>query len=135
MIHLGKGTRSRIVSKGISAGKAQNTYRGLVNIHPKAANSRNFTQCDSLLIGNKCGAHTVPYIKNKNFDSNIAHEATTSKISEEQLHYCQQRGLNPEEAVGLIVNGFCKEVLQQLPMEFAVEAQKLVGISLEGSVG
>ncbi len=101
----------------------------------KANNSRNYTQCDSLLMGNKCGAHTVPYIKNKNSESNIAHEATTSKISEEQLHYCQQRGLNPEEAVGLIVNGFCKEVLQQLPMEFAVEAQKLVGISLEGSVG
>ena len=101
----------------------------------KAKNSNNYTQCDSLLMGNKCGAHTVPYIKNKNSESNIAHEATTSKISEEQLHYCQQRGLNPEEAVGLIVNGFCKEVLQQLPMEFAVEAQKLVGISLEGSVG
>ncbi len=106
-----------------------------VDINSKAENSSNYTQCDSLLMGNKCGAHTVPYIKNKNFDSNIAHEATTSKISEEQLHYCQQRGLNPEEAVGLIVNGFCKEVLQQLPMEFAVEAQKLVGISLEGSVG
>ena len=135
MVHLGKNSKSRIVSKGISAGFAQNTYRGLVSMHPKAKNSRNYTQCDSLLIGDKCGAHTVPYIKNKNSESNIAHEATTSKISEEQLHYCQQRGLSAEEAVGLIVNGFCKEVLQQLPMEFAVEAQKLVGISLEGSVG
>ena len=135
MIHLGKNTKSKIISKGISAGFSDMTYRGLVDINSKAKNSSNYTQCDSLLMGNKCGAHTVPYIKNKNFDSNIAHEATTSKISEEQLHYCQQRGLNQEEAVGLIVNGFCKEVLQQLPMEFAVEAQKLVGISLEGSVG
>ena len=135
MIHIGKNTKSKIISKGISAGYADNTYRGLVDIFPKAKNARNFTQCDSLLMGNKCGAHTVPYIKNRNSDSNIEHEATTSKISEEQLYYCQQRGLNSEEAVGLIVNGFCKEVLQQLPMEFAVEAQKLVGISLEGSVG
>ncbi len=135
MIHLGKNTKSKIISKGISAGFADNTYRGLVDIFPKAKNSQNFTQCDSLLMGNKCGAHTVPYIKNRNSDSNIAHEATTSKISEDQLFYCQQRGLNSEEAVSLIVNGFCKEVLQQLPMEFAVEAQKLVGISLEGSVG
>jgi len=135
MIHLGKNTKSKIISKGISAGFADNTYRGLVDISPKAENARNFTQCDSLLMGNKCGAHTVPYIKNKNSSSNIAHEATTSKISDEQLYYCNQRGLNQEEAVGLIVNGFCKEVLQQLPMEFAVEAQKLVGISLEGSVG
>ena len=135
MIHLGKNTKSKIISKGISAGFSDMTYRGLVDISSKAKNSTNYTQCDSLLMGNKCGAHTVPYIKNKNPESNIAHEATTSKISEEQLHYCQQRGLNPEEAVGLIVNGFCKEVLQQLPMEFAVEAQKLVGISLEGSVG
>ena len=135
MIHLGKNTKSKIISKGISAGNSDMTYRGLVDISSKANNSRNYTQCDSLLMGNKCGAHTIPYIKNKNSDSNIAHEATTSKISEEQLHYCQQRGLNTEEAVGLIVNGFCKEVLQQLPMEFAVEAQKLVGISLEGSVG
>jgi Fe-S cluster assembly protein SufB len=110
-------------------------YRGLVDISSKADNSRNFTQCDSLLMGNKCGAHTIPYIKNKNPKSNIEHEATTSKISDEQLYYCNQRGLNQEEAVSLIVNGFCKEVLQQLPMEFAVEAQKLVGISLEGSVG
>jgi Fe-S cluster assembly protein SufB len=135
MIHLGKNTKSKIISKGISAGNSDMTYRGLVDISSKAKNSNNYTQCDSLLMGNKCGAHTVPYIKNKNSESNIAHEATTSKISDEQLHYCQQRGLNPEEAVGLIVNGFCKEVLQQLPMEFAVEAQKLVGISLEGSVG
>ena len=135
MIHLGKNTRSKIISKGISAGFADNTYRGLVDISSKAKNARNFTQCDSLLMGNKCGAHTVPYIKNKNSTSNIEHEATTSKISDEQLYYCNQRGLNQEEAVGLIVNGFCKEVLQQLPMEFAVEAQKLVGISLEGSVG
>jgi len=135
MIHLGKGTRSRIVSKGISAGKAQNTYRGLVNIHPKAANSRNFTQCDSLLIGNKCGAHTVPYIENKNNSSRTEHEATTSKIDDDQLFYCLQRGINEEDAVALIINGFCKEVLQALPMEFALEAQKLVAISLEGSVG
>jgi len=135
MIHLGKNTKSKIISKGISAGFADNTYRGLVDISSKADNSNNFTQCDSLLMGNTCGAHTIPYIKNKNSSSNIAHEATTSKISDEQLYYCNQRGLNQEEAVGLIVNGFCKEVLQQLPMEFAVEAQKLVGISLEGSVG
>ena len=135
MIHIGKNTKSKIISKGISAGKADNTYRGLVDIFPNAKNSQNYTQCDSLLMGNECGAHTIPYIKNRNSDSNIAHEATTSKISEDQLFYCQQRGLNSEEAVSLIVNGFCKEVLQQLPMEFAVEAQKLVGISLEGSVG
>jgi len=135
MIHLGKNTKSKIISKAISAGHADNTYRGLVRISSKAKNSRNFTQCDSLLMGNKCGAHTIPYIENRNSSSNVEHEATTSKISEEQLFYCNQRGLNQEEAVGLIVNGFCKEVLQQLPMEFAVEAQKLVGISLEGSVG
>jgi len=135
MIHLGKNTKSKIISKGISAGHGDNTYRGLVRISSKAKNSRNYTQCDSLLMGNKCGAHTVPYIENKNSSSNVEHEATTSKISEEQLFYCNQRGLNQEEAIGLIVNGFCKEVLQQLPMEFAVEAQKLVGISLEGSVG
>ncbi len=135
MIHLGKNTKSKIISKGISAGFADNTYRGLVDINRNADNSRNYTQCDSLLIGNKCGAHTVPYIKNKNLLTNLEHEATTSKISDEQLFYCNQRGLNQEEAVSLIVNGFCKEVLQQLPMEFAVEAQKLVGISLEGSVG
>ena len=135
MIHIGKNTKSTIISKGISAGKAQNTYRGQVQIQKNAKGSRNFTQCDSLLIGDKCGAHTVPYINQFTPCARVEHEATTSKISEEQLHYCQQRGLNPEEAVGLIVNGFCKEVLQQLPMEFAVEAQKLVGISLEGSVG
>ncbi|MGZ5998531.1 MAG: Fe-S cluster assembly protein SufB [Rhizomicrobium sp.] len=135
MIHLGKNTRSRIISKGISAGRAQNTYRGLVSVHPKAANARNFTQCDSLLIGGKCGAHTVPYIESRNPTARIEHEATTSKIAEDQLFYCLQRGIPQEEAVALIVNGFCKEVLQQLPMEFAVEAQKLVGISLEGSVG
>jgi Fe-S cluster assembly protein SufB len=135
MIHLGKNTRSRIISKGISAGKAQNTYRGLVSVHPKAVNARNHTQCDSLLIGGKCGAHTVPYIESRNPSARIEHEATTSKIAEDQLFYCLQRGISPEEAVALIVNGFCKEVLQQLPMEFAVEAQKLVGISLEGSVG
>jgi Fe-S cluster assembly protein SufB len=135
MIHLGKNTRSRIVSKGISAGKAQNTYRGLVSVHSKAVNARNHTQCDSLLIGSKCGAHTVPYIESRNPSARVEHEATTSKIAEDQLFYCLQRGISPEEAVALIVNGFCKEVLQQLPMEFAVEAQKLVGISLEGSVG
>jgi Fe-S cluster assembly protein SufB len=135
MIHLGKNTRSRIISKGISAGKASNTYRGLVSVYGKAGNARNFTQCDSLLIGKECGAHTVPYIESRNPSARIEHEATTSKIADDQLFYCLQRGLGPEEAVALIVNGFCKEVLQQLPMEFAVEAQKLVGISLEGSVG
>ncbi len=135
MIHLGQNTRSRIISKGISAGKAQNTYRGLVSVHAKAANARNYTQCDSLLIGGKCGAHTVPYIENRNSTARIEHEATTSKIAEDQLFYCLQRGIPQDEAVSLIVNGFCREVLQQLPMEFAVEAQKLVGISLEGSVG
>ena len=135
MIHLGKNTRSRIISKGISAGKAQNTYRGLVSVHPKAKNARNYTQCDSLLIGGSCGAHTVPYIESRNPTARIEHEATTSKIADDQLFYCLQRGIGQEEAVALIVNGFCKDVLQQLPMEFAVEAQKLVGISLEGSVG
>ena len=135
MIHLGKNTKSKIISKGISAGNADNMYRGLVDIKNKASNSRNYTQCDSLLMGNKCGAHTVPYIKNNNATSTIEHEATTTKINEDQLYYCNQRGLDQEEAVSLIVNGFCKEVLQQLPMEFAVEAQKLVSISLEGSVG
>ncbi|MCY4189805.1 MAG: Fe-S cluster assembly protein SufB [Rhodospirillaceae bacterium] len=135
MIHLGKGTRSRIISKGISAGKAQNTYRGLVRMGPKALNGRNFTQCDSLLIGDRCGAHTVPYIESKNRTAKVEHEATTSRISEDQMFYCRQRGIGEEDAVALIVNGFCKEVLQELPMEFAVEAQKLVGISLEGSVG
>jgi len=135
MIHLGKNTRSRIISKGISAGHAQNTYRGLVRMGPRADGARNYTQCDSLLIGDKCGAHTVPYIESKNRTARVEHEATTSKIDADQLFYCRQRGLTPEDAVSLIVNGFCKEVLQELPMEFAVEAQKLVAISLEGSVG
>src|SRR4051812_35587188 len=135
MHHLGKNTRSRIISKGISAGSAQNTYRGLVSVHPRASNARNFTQCDSLLIGKACGAHAVPYIESRNPTARIEHEATTSKIAEDQLFYCLSRGIPQEEAVALIVNGFCREVLQQLPMEFAVEAQKLVGISLEGSVG
>ncbi len=135
MVHLGKGTKSRIVSKGISAGHAQNTYRGLVSMHPKAQNSRNYTQCDSLLIGDKCGAHTVPYIEVKNNSSRVEHEATTSKVDDEQMFYCRQRGMGEEEAVALIVNGFAKEVLQALPMEFAMEAQALVAISLEGSVG
>ena len=135
MIHLGKNTRSRIVSKGISAGRAQNTYRGLVSINARAENARNHTQCDSLLIGTHCGAHTVPYIESRNPSAKVEHEATTSKISDDQLFYCLARGIPKEEAVALIVNGFCREVLQQLPMEFAVEAQKLVGISLEGSVG
>jgi Fe-S cluster assembly protein SufB len=135
MIHLGKNTKSRIISKGISAGKSNSTYRGLVNAHKKAKNSRNFTQCDSLLIGDKCGAHTVPYIESDSPSSQFEHEATTSKLSEEQLFYCRQRGLSEEDAVAMLVNGFCREVLQELPMEFAVEAQKLVAISLEGSVG
>lgn len=135
MIHLGKNTSSRIISKGISAGKSSNAYRGQVSVHRKADKARNFTQCDSLLIGDTCSAHTVPYIETKNPTAILEHEATTSKISDEQLFYCQQRGLDAEEAVSLIVNGFCKDVLQHLPMEFAVEAQKLVGISLEGSVG
>ena len=135
MIHLGKNTKSRIISKGISAGYAQNTYRGLVSVNSKADGARNFTQCDSLLIGAKCGAHTVPYIVSRNPTAILEHEATTSKISDDQLFYCLSRGIPAEQAVALIVNGFCREVLQQLPMEFAVEAQKLVGISLEGSVG
>ena len=135
MIHLGKNTTSRIISKGISAGRSQNTYRGQVSAHKKATNARNFTNCDSLLIGETCGAHTVPYLESKNSSSMFEHEATTSKISEDQLFYCRQRGLSAEEATALIVNGFVKDVLQQLPMEFAVEAQKLISISLEGSVG
>jgi len=135
MIHIGKNTKSTIISKGISAGVAQNTYRGLVRVLPKADNARNFTQCDSLLLGDKCGAHTVPYIESRNATAQLEHEATTSKVSEDQLFYCRARGLSEEEAVGLIVNGFCKEVLQALPMEFAVEAQKLIALSLEGSVG
>ncbi len=135
MIHIGRNTRSKIISKGISAGHANNTYRGLVRIGARADAARNYTQCDSLLIGSTCGAHTVPYIESHNLTAQTEHEATTSKISEDQLFYCLQRGMTQEEAVSLIVNGFCKEVLQTLPMEFAVEAQKLVGISLEGSVG
>ena len=135
MIHIGKNTKSTIISKGISAGKAQNTYRGQVQIQKNAKGSRNFTQCDSLLIGDKCGAHTVPYINQFTPQARVEHEATTSKISEDQLFYCLQRGLDTEQATSLIVNGFCKEVMKELPMEFAVEAQKLIGISLEGSVG
>ncbi len=135
MIHIGKNTSSTIIAKGIAAGKSNSTYRGLVKIQPGAKGARNYTQCDSLLIGDKCGAHTVPYIESRNRSGRVEHEATTAKIGEDQMFYCQQRGLSEEEAVALIVNGFCKEVLQELPMEFAVEAQKLVGISLEGSVG
>jgi Fe-S cluster assembly protein SufB len=135
MIHLGRNTRSTIISKGISAGQASNTYRGLVRIQPKAAGARNFTQCDSLLIGDQCGAHTVPYIESRNPTAKVEHEATTSRIADDQLFYCRQRGLSEEDAVGLIVNGFCRDVLKELPMEFAVEAQKLLAVSLEGSVG
>ena len=135
MIHLGEGTRSRIISKGISAGRSSNTYRGLVSAHPKAKGARNFTQCDSLLIGKTCSAHTVPYIEARNGACTFEHEATTTRLSEDQLFYAQQRGLSEEEAVQLLVNGFVRDVLQELPMEFAVEAQKLVAISLEGSVG
>jgi Fe-S cluster assembly protein SufB len=135
MIHIGRNTKSTIVSKGISAGRSDNTYRGQVKIMPKAAGARNFTQCDSLLIGDRCGAHTVPYIECRNPTAKLEHEATTSKIADDQLFYCRQRGLSQEDAVGLIVNGFCKDVLKELPMEFAVEAQKLLAVSLEGSVG
>ena len=135
MIHIGKNTRSRIISKGISAGRSQNSYRGLVSILPGADGARNYSQCDSLLIGDKCGAHTFPDIRNANRTGVVEHEATTSKISEEQLFYCNQRGIGPEEAVGLIVNGYAREVLSKLPMEFAVEARKLLSVSLEGSVG
>jgi Fe-S cluster assembly protein SufB len=135
MIHLGRNTTSRIISKGVAAGKSQNTYRGQVSTHRLATGARNFTNCDSLLIGSECGAHTVPYIEAKNDSAVIEHEATTSKVSEEQMFYCLQRGLSAEEATALIVNGFVRDVLQQLPMEFAVEAQKLISISLEGSVG
>jgi Fe-S cluster assembly protein SufB len=135
MIHLGRNTKSRIVSKGISAGKSRNTYRGLVSAHRKAEGARNYTQCDSLLIGHDCSAHTIPYIETKNASAQVEHEATTSRISEDQLFYAMQRGLSAEDATALIVNGFVREVLQQLPMEFAVEAQKLISISLEGSVG
>jgi Fe-S cluster assembly protein SufB len=135
MIHIGKNTTSTIIAKGISAGHSNNTYRGLVKIMPGASGARNFTQCDSLLIGNDCGAHTVPYIESRNPSAKVEHEATTSKIAEDQLFYCRSRGLSEEDAVGLIVNGFCKDVLKELPMEFAVEAQKLLAVSLEGSVG
>ncbi len=135
MIHIGKNTRSTIVSKGISAGRGQNTYRGQVKILKNAVNSRNYSQCDSLLLGDKCGAHTFPYIEVKNKSSQVEHEASTSKIGEDQIFYCKQRGLSAEDAINLIVNGFCKEVFRELPMEFAVEAQKLLGVSLEGSVG
>ena len=135
MLHLGKNTSSRIISKGIAAGRSQNTYRGLVSAHRRAENARNFTNCDSLLIGDKCGAHTVPYIEAKNSSAIFEHEATTSKISGDQLFYCTQRGMSAEEATALIVNGFVRDVLQQLPMEFMAETQKLIGISLEGSVG
>ncbi len=135
MIHIGKNTSSTIISKGISAGKSSNTYRGLVKIMPGASGARNHTQCDSLLIGDRCGAHTVPYIESRNASAKVEHEATTSKIAEDQLFYCRSRGLSEEDAVGLIVNGFCKDVLKELPMEFAVEAQKLLAVSLEGSVG
>jgi Fe-S cluster assembly protein SufB len=135
MVHIGKNTHSTIVSKGISAGRGQNSYRGLVKIQKSAAHARNFSQCDSLLIGNQCGAHTFPYIEVKNTSSSVEHEATTSKIGEDQIFYCNQRGLSTQDAVNMIVNGFCKEVFRELPMEFAVEAQKLLGVSLEGSVG
>ncbi len=135
MVHIGKNTRSTIVSKGISAGHGQNSYRGLVKIQKTAANARNFSQCDSLLLGSKCGAHTFPYIEARNTTSRVEHEASTSKIGEDQIFYCNQRGLSTQDAVNLIVNGFCKEVFRELPMEFAVEAQKLLGVSLEGSVG
>jgi Fe-S cluster assembly protein SufB len=135
MIHIGRNTRSTIISKGISAGRGQNTYRGLVRVQPRAQMARNYTQCDSLLIGDRCGAHTVPYIEVRNPSAKVEHEATTSKISEDQLFYCRQRGIKDEDALSLIVNGFCKEVLKELPMEFAVEAQKLLAVSLEGSVG
>ena len=135
MIHLGRNTRSRIVSKGISAGNSENSYRGLVHIAPGASNSKNYSQCDSLLIGSSCGAHTFPVIRNQNPSSTVEHEATTSKISDDQLFYCTQRGISPEDAVGLIVGGYAKEVLSRLPMEFAVEAQKLLSVSLEGAIG
>ena len=135
MVHIGKNTRSTIISKGISAGRGQNSYRGLVKIQKSAANARNFSQCDSMLIGDRCGAHTFPYIEVKNTSASVEHEATTSKIGEDQIFYCNQRGLSTQDAVNMIVNGFCKEVFKELPMEFAVEAQKLLGVSLEGSVG
>ena len=135
MIHLGRNTKSTIISKGISAGQSQNSYRGLVQINKNAANARNFSQCDSLLMSDRCGAHTFPYIEVKNNSAKVEHEATTSKIGEDQIFYCLQRGLDEEQAISMIVNGYAKEVLNKLPMEFAVEAQKLLAISLEGSVG
>jgi Fe-S cluster assembly protein SufB len=135
MVHIGRNTRSTIISKGISAGRGQNSYRGLVKIQKNAVNARNFSQCDSLLIGNRCGAHTFPYIEVKNTTSSVEHEASTSKIGEDQIFYCNARGISTQDAVNMIVNGFCKEVFKKLPMEFAVEAQKLLGVSLEGSVG
>jgi Fe-S cluster assembly protein SufB len=135
MIHIGKNTRSNIVSKGISAGRGQNTYRGMVQILKSAKGARNYTQCDSMLIGDKCGAHTFPYIEVKNSTAQMEHEASTSKIGEDQIFYLRQRGISTEDAVSLIVNGFCKEVFAELPMEFAIEAQKLLAINLEGSVG
>jgi Fe-S cluster assembly protein SufB len=135
MIHLGRNTKSTIISKGISAGHSQNSYRGLVQINKNAANARNFSQCDSLLMSDRCGAHTFPYIEVKNNSAKVEHEATTSKIGEDQIFYCLQRGLDTEQAISMIVNGYAKEVLNKLPMEFAVEAQKLLAISLEGSVG
>jgi Fe-S cluster assembly protein SufB len=135
MIHIGPNTRSTIVSKGISAGHGQNTYRGLVRIQPTAVGARNFTQCDSLLMGSQCGAHTFPYVEVKNPDAIVEHEASTSRISEDQLFYCLQRGIDREDAVNMIVNGFCKSVFKELPMEFAVEAQNLLAVSLEGAVG
>ena len=135
MIHIGKNTSSTIVSKGISAGRGQNSYRGLVRIQKNATNARNFSQCDSLLIGDRCGAHTFPYLEVKNPSARVEHEASTSKIGEDQIFYCRQRGLATQDAVNMIVNGYCREVFKHLPMEFAVEAQKLLGVSLEGSVG
>jgi Fe-S cluster assembly protein SufB len=135
MIHIGRNTKSTIISKGISAGRGEQSYRGLVSIGPKAENARNYSQCDSLLLGDRCGAHTFPYIEARNPTATVEHEATTSKIGEDQLFYCMQRGISEEDAVSLIVNGFCKQVLRELPMEFAVEAQNLLGLSLEGSVG
>ena len=135
MIHIGKNTRSTIITKGISAGRGQNSYRGMVKILKGAKGARNYSQCDSLLLGDKCGAHTFPYLEVKNSTAQVEHEASTSKIGEDQIFYCRQRGISAEDAVSMIVHGFCKEVFRELPMEFAVEAQKLLGISLEGSVG
>ena len=135
MVHLGKRTKSTIISKGISAGQGQNTYRGLVDVKKGAEDARNFSQCDSMLLGDRCGAHTFPYVEVRNPSAKVEHEATTSKIGEDQIFYCNQRGISTEDAVSMIVNGFCKEVFSELPMEFAVEAQKLLAVSLEGSVG